>query len=155
VAVNENNGLLSGLGNVFGIGTTPKRKASGTMIRSTITGQYEPSYATRTDASGKTFDVTESDYNDIIAKSTADGADAGTFKINDTTTGSSGLGVSDFATGAKTFGDIAGGVAGLGTIYLAKKNYDLQKEQDEYLKSRDAAADAKISKLQANYDMTA
>jgi len=31
----------------------------------------------------------------------------------------------------------------------------LQKEQDEYLKSRDAAADAKISKLQANYDMTA
>lgn len=41
-------------------------------------------------------------------------------------------------------------LTGLAGMYYTKKNYDLQKEQADYLKGRDAASDARKSKFAAN-----
>lgn len=38
---------------------------------------------------------------------------------------------------------------------ISERNYARQVAQDEYLKSRDAMADAKIAQMQSNYDKTA
>lgn len=46
-------------------------------------------------------------------------------------------------------------LTGLGSIYFAKKNYDLQKDHQNYLKGRDAIADSKIAKIQDNYEKAA
>jgi hypothetical protein len=35
-------------------------------------------------------------------------------------------------------------------MYFAKKNYDLQKDQQDYLKNREAQSDARKSKFAAN-----
>lgn len=60
---------------------------------------------------------------------------------------------SNTSTGGQILGGIgagAGAVSGLAGAYYAGKNYQAQKEQQEYLKSRDALADAKASKFAAN-----
>ena len=40
--------------------------------------------------------------------------------------------------------------SGLAGMYFAKKNYDLQKDQQDYLKKREAQSDARKSKFAAN-----
>jgi len=40
--------------------------------------------------------------------------------------------------------------SGLAGMYFAKKNYDLQKDQQDYLKNREAQSDARKSKFAAN-----
>ena len=55
--------------------------------------------------------------------------------------------------GGNVMGAIGTGVnalTGLAGMYYTKKNYDLQKEQADYLKGRDAASDARKSKFAAN-----
>ena len=42
------------------------------------------------------------------------------------------------------------GLSGLAGMYYAKKNFDLQKDQADYLKSRDAASDTRMSKFASN-----
>ena len=48
-----------------------------------------------------------------------------------------------------------GALSALGSLYYADKNYKAQKAVQDYQKSRDAMADAKVAQLQANYDKTA
>ena len=150
---------MSGLGNIYesvsgllgGSPTTVKKKTpSGSAMVYGKDGGYDSVYGTFTGQDGKAIDVTKNDYDRMIA----DNKDYGKFSVA-TPSGSDGFGFSDFATGAKMFGDVAGGVAGLGTIYLANKNQKMQEEQNDYLKARDAMADAKVNKFQANYDATA
>ena len=53
----------------------------------------------------------------------------------------------------ETLGNIGTGVSalsGLAGMYYAKKNYDLEADQAKYLKSRDAASDARSSKFASN-----
>lgn len=64
--------------------------------------------------------------------------------------------------GTSTGGQIAGAIgtgvsalSALGSLYYTDKNYKAQKAVQEYQKSRDAMADAKVAQLQANYDKTA
>ena len=55
--------------------------------------------------------------------------------------------------GGNVMGAVGTGVdalTGLAGLYYTKKNYDLQKEQADYLKGRDAASDARKSKFAAN-----
>lgn len=62
------------------------------------------------------------------------------------------------STGGQIVGAIGTGVgalSALGSLYYTDKNYKAQKELQEYQKSRDAMADAKVAQLQANYDKTA
>lgn len=62
------------------------------------------------------------------------------------------------STGGQIVGAIGTGVgalSALGSLYYADKNYKAQKDLQEYQKSRDAMADAKVAQLQANYDKTA
>lgn len=60
-------------------------------------------------------------------------------------------------SGASTAGNVLSGVAsgvgalsGLAGLYMQKKNMDLQKEQQNYLKSRDAMADARVARFAQN-----
>ena len=50
--------------------------------------------------------------------------------------------------------DFAGTAAGIGTglagAYYAKKNFDLQKDQQDYLRGREAKSDARIAQFAAN-----
>lgn len=53
----------------------------------------------------------------------------------------------------ETLGNIGTGVqalSGLAGMYYADKNYKLQKDQADYLKSRDAASDTRMSKFASN-----
>ena len=62
------------------------------------------------------------------------------------------------STGGQIVGAIGTGVgalSALGSLYYADKNYKAQKAVQDYQKSRDAMADAKVAQLQANYDKTA
>lgn len=62
------------------------------------------------------------------------------------------------STGGQIVGAIGTGVgalSALGSLYYADKNYKAQKALQDYQKSRDAMADAKVAQLQANYDKTA
>lgn len=62
------------------------------------------------------------------------------------------------STGGQIVGAIGTGVSALsalGSLYYTDKNYKAQKAVQEYQKSRDAMADAKVAQLQANYDKTA
>ena len=62
------------------------------------------------------------------------------------------------STGGQIVGAIGTGVgalSALGSLYYIDKNYKAQKAVQEYQKSRDAMADAKVAQLQANYDKTA
>lgn len=62
------------------------------------------------------------------------------------------------STGGQIVGAIGTGVgalSALGSLYYTDKNYKAQKAAQEYQKSRDAMADAKVAQLQANYDKTA
>ena len=62
------------------------------------------------------------------------------------------------STGGQILGAIGTGVgalSALGSLYYADKNYKAQKAVQDYQKSRDAMADAKVAQLQANYDKTA
>ena len=43
-----------------------------------------------------------------------------------------------------------GAITGLAGMYYTKKNHDLQKEQADYLKGRDAASDARKARFAAN-----
>lgn len=55
--------------------------------------------------------------------------------------------------GGNVMGAIGTGVnaaTGLAGMYFAKKNYDLQKDQAEYLKNREAQSDARKAKFAAN-----
>jgi len=52
---------------------------------------------------------------------------------------------------ASTAADVIGG---LGSLYYTQKNLELQEDRDDYLKSRDKMADAKVAKAQSNYDKT-
>lgn len=52
----------------------------------------------------------------------------------------------------KGFGDFAGGIAGLGSLYYAGKNFQLQKDNYNYKKGLDNAAADKVAKLQSNYE---
>lgn len=62
-----------------------------------------------------------------------------------------GLGnISDLSNYSKTFGNIASGVAGLGSLYYAKKNFDLEKEKDKYLKDRESQSDARKQQFAKN-----
>lgn len=149
--MNENDSIIqeSGLGN--SIASLFKKKAV------TLPKVYDPTvnaqsdiYGTVTDASGKVRSVGEGEFNSLMNSK----ENVGTLNVNQDSS-SNNFGLSDFASGAKMFGDVASGVAGLGSIYLAKKNYDLQKEQSDYLKGRDAASDAKVAQMQANYNKTA
>lgn len=153
---------MLGLGNIYEsasgwLGGSPTAVKKKTPTGSSLVynsksndGGYDSLYGTFIGQDGKAIDVTKNDYDKMIAEK----KDYGKFSLA-TPSGSDGFGFSDFATGAKMFGDVAGGVAGLGTIYLANKNQKMQEKQDEYLKSRDAMADAKVNKFQANYDATA
>lgn len=46
-------------------------------------------------------------------------------------------------------------ITGLAGIYYADKNFKLQKEAQDYAKSRDALGDAKVAQFQANYEAAA
>ena len=62
------------------------------------------------------------------------------------------------STGGQIVGAIGTGVgalSALGSLYYTDKNYKAQKAAQDYQKSRDAMADAKVAQLQANYDKTA
>ena len=62
------------------------------------------------------------------------------------------------STGGQIVGAIGTGVgalSALGSLYYTDKNYKAQKAVQDYQKSRDAMADAKVAQLQANYDKTA
>lgn len=62
------------------------------------------------------------------------------------------------STGGQIVGAIGTGVgalSSLGSLYYTDKNYKAQKALQDYQKSRDAMADAKVAQLQANYDKTA
>lgn len=62
------------------------------------------------------------------------------------------------STGGQIVGAIGTGVgalSALGSLYYTDKNYKAQKALQDYQKSRDAMADAKVAQLQANYDKTA
>lgn len=62
------------------------------------------------------------------------------------------------STGGQIVGAIGTGVgalSALGSLYYTDKNHKAQKALQDYQKSRDAMADAKVSQLQANYDKTA
>ena len=62
------------------------------------------------------------------------------------------------STGGQIVGAIGTGVgalSALGSLYYTDKNYKAQKAVQDYQKSRDAMADAKVAQLQANYDQTA
>ena len=61
------------------------------------------------------------------------------------------------ASGASTAGNIMGAIgtgvnvaSGLAGMYYAKKNFDLQKDHQDYLKNREAQSDARKSKFAAN-----
>lgn len=152
---------MFGLGNIYesasgwlgGSPTTVKKKTpTGSSLvynSKSNDGGYDSLYGTFTGQDGKTTDVTKSDYDKMIAEK----KDYGKFSIA-TPSGSDGFGFSDFATGAKMFGDIAGGAAGLGTVILADRNDKRQEERDEYLKYKDLMAENKIAQIQANYDQT-
>ena len=61
------------------------------------------------------------------------------------------------STGGQIVGAIGTGVgalSALGSLYYTDKNYKAQKAVQDYQKSRDAMADAKVAQLQANYDKT-
>ena len=61
------------------------------------------------------------------------------------------------STGGQIVGAIGTGVgalSALGSLYYTDKNYKAQKAMQDYQKSRDAMADAKVAQLQANYDKT-
>jgi hypothetical protein len=62
-------------------------------------------------------------------------------------------GTAGTSTGGNILGAIGSGVdaaSGLAGMYFAKKNYDLQKDQQDYLKNREAQSDARKSKFAAN-----
>jgi hypothetical protein len=62
-------------------------------------------------------------------------------------------GTAGTSTGGNILGAIGSGVdaaSGLAGMYFAKKNYDLQKDQQDYLKKREAQSDARKSKFAAN-----
>ena len=62
------------------------------------------------------------------------------------------------STGGQIVGAIGTGVealSALGSLYYTDKNYKAQKAMQDYQKSRDAMADAKVAQLQANYNKTA
>ena len=62
------------------------------------------------------------------------------------------------STGGQIVGAIGTGIgalSSLGSLYYTDKNYKAQKALQDYQKSRDAMADAKVAQLQANYDKTA
>lgn len=126
---------MAGLGDILGLSNTPKKKLN--MVYDVAAGGYVPEYGTVVDSSGKTRSIGESEFN----KMSTSGTDVGTLKINEVP--EAGYGMSDLASDAKTFGDVAGGIAGLGSIYFANKNYNLQKDQQDYLKNREAQSDAR------------
>ena len=62
-------------------------------------------------------------------------------------------GKSGQSVGGNVMGSVGTGVqalSGLAGMYYAKKNYDLQKDQADYLKNRDAASDTRMSKFASN-----
>ena len=65
-----------------------------------------------------------------------------------TPTGESGASVGGNILDAAGKG--VGALTGLAGMYYTKKNYDLQKDQANYLKGRDAASDARNAKFAAN-----
>lgn len=50
----------------------------------------------------------------------------------------------------KGFGDLVGGAAGLAGMYYAKKNFDLQKQAQQYEQNKDAQRDKNISQFAKN-----
>lgn len=59
-------------------------------------------------------------------------------------------GVSTFSSAASGFGDVVKGISGLAGMYFAKKNMDLQKDQEAYRRGRDARQDAKQAQFAKN-----
>lgn len=59
-------------------------------------------------------------------------------------------GVSQAGSVMDTIGSGIKGAVGLGSLYFAKKNYDLEKDQQEYLKDIDKQNSARASKFAAN-----
>lgn len=59
-------------------------------------------------------------------------------------------GVSQAGSVMDTIGSGIKGAVGLGSLYFAKKNYDLEKDQQEYLKDIDKQNAARSSKFAAN-----
>jgi len=62
-------------------------------------------------------------------------------------------GTSGASKGGNILGAIGSGIdaaSGLAGMYYAKKNFDLQKEQQDYLKKREAQSDARKSRFAAN-----
>lgn len=59
-------------------------------------------------------------------------------------------GVSQAGSVMDTIGSGIKGAVGLGSLYFAKKNYDLEKDQQEYLKDIDKQNAARASKFAAN-----
>lgn len=107
----------------------------------TLGGDGLGNFGTYTNPLGESVGLSEAAFNAV--KGTEHG---GTL-----TGGDSGF---DWGSAASTFSAGAKGLAALGSLYFANKNYKLQKSQNDYLKGRDARSDAKQAEFKANMNGT-
>lgn len=125
---------------VNGMIDTPALPGTGLEAGGTsMLGNYVPDYLTKTGAaSGATPDNTKyTEPTEPPAQETS------VFDIND-------KGFSKFGSTMSGIGQGVQAVTGLGSLYLANKNYQLQKDQANYLKGRDAQNDARLAVFAKN-----
>lgn len=115
-----------------------------------LTGNYGD-YGTYKNADGTTVNIDKDTYNSLMGSGSNEGlAKNWSSTVGDwfTPQGTAGTSVGGNIMGAVGTG--IGAATGLAGAYYAKKNYDLQKDQQKYLQARDAQNDARKAQFAAN-----
>ena len=116
----------------------------------TITGGYG-SYGTYTNADGTTANIDKDAYNNLMSTNGENGlAKNFASTVGDWFTPQGVGGTSVGGNVLSGVGSAMGGLAGLAGAYYAGKNYGLQKDQQDYLKAREAQSDARKTQFAAN-----
>jgi len=115
------------------------------------TGGGLGNFGTYTSPDGEVTGVAEGAYNQMKSAGTPGLAENGwTSKVGDWFTPQGDKGTSVGGNMMNALGTGVGAVTGLAGMYYTKKNFDLQKDNQQYLRNREAQSDSRKSAFASN-----